>query len=483
MRALIFTEGGSHIGLGHISRCSSLYDELEKREIDVEFIINGDLEQFEIIKDKQYKVINWLSKNFLKSYIKPDDYCIVDSYLAGEELYQVISYLAKQSLFIDDIARIKYPKGIVVNPSLSTKAVNYLNKDTNCYLLGPKYIILRSPFIQVKREYINPKIKEVLITLGGSDIHNLTPNILKQLKNNNSDIIFNVVIGNTFENIGKIKSVSTKNIQLYENATAEEMKSIMLRSDFAITAAGQTIYELITTQTPFIPIKVIENQHNNILALKELDLVEITLEYNDPFFNEKLIFEVENIMRLSNRTNLIEKCSKVIDGLGSKRIIDALIPGEFMKDNFYLRKAKDEDVFDVFQLSNEDYVRKYSINTAKIEWENHKVWFENILKSNSHVFYVVTDNTDEFLGQLRYKIENDSATISISLCKLITGKGLSKVLVKKSMELICEESTGLKNIIAYVSNDNIASRKLFENTGFILQESNNRMLKYNYSIN
>ncbi|MEC2159776.1 UDP-2,4-diacetamido-2,4,6-trideoxy-beta-L-altropyranose hydrolase [Virgibacillus halodenitrificans] len=325
MRVLIFTEGGSQIGLGHITRCSSLYDELAERGIKVEFIINSDTGQFEIIKHKKYKIVNWLSKEFLTNYIKQSDYCIVDSYLASEDLYRVISNRAKKSLYIDDIGRIKYPEGIVVNPSLSTEAVKYQLKDTNCYLLGPKYIVLRSPFIQVKRERINQQIKEVLVTLGGSDIHNLTPRILKQLSSKKTEIIFNVVIGNAFENINEIKSFSRKNIKFYENATAEEMKSIMLRSDFAITAAGQTIYELISTQTPFIPIKVIENQHYNILALRALDLVDITLEYNDPLFNEKLICEVGNIMELSNRINLIKRYEKVIDGLGSKRIIDALI--------------------------------------------------------------------------------------------------------------------------------------------------------------
>lgn len=325
MRALIFTEGGSQIGLGHISRCSSLYDGLEERGIEVEFIINGDIEQFEIIKDKQYKVVNWLSKNFLTNYIKPGDYCIVDSYLAGEELYQVISHLAKQSLFIDDNERIEYPKGIVVNPSLSTEAVNYPNKDTNCYLLGPKYIILRNPFIQVKREGINSQVKEVLITLGGSDIHNLTPGILKQLSSKKTEIIFNVVIGNAFENIEEIKSFGSKNFNFYENATAEEMKSIMLRSDFAITAAGQTIYELIATQTPFIPIKIIENQNNNIVGLKEYNLVETVLDYKDTDFINKLQMEFNNLLNFNKRNEITALYESVIDGLGRRRLIDRLV--------------------------------------------------------------------------------------------------------------------------------------------------------------
>jgi UDP-2,4-diacetamido-2,4,6-trideoxy-beta-L-altropyranose hydrolase len=482
MRVLIFTEAGSQIGFGHISRCSSLYDELDERGIEVEFIINSDTVQLEMIKDKKFKIYNWLSKEFLSNYINQSDYCIVDSYLANEEVYQVISSRAQKTLFIDDNGRIKYPEGLVVNPSLSTKAVKYPTNDTNCYLLGHKYIILRRPFTGVKREGINQHVKEVLITLGGSDIHNLTPSILKQIALNNSEITFNVVIGNGFKNIEEIKSFSSKNIIFYENATAEEMKALMLKSDFAITAAGQTIYELLATQTPFIPIKVIQNQHYNILALKELNLIDRALEYSDTSLSEKLIYEFENLVKFSTRRGLVERYKEVIDGLGSRRIIEMLLSGEVMETGCFLRKVKDEDIFAVFELSNEDYVRKYSINKTKINWEEHKAWFQSVINSDNYIFYIVTDYTEKFLGQLRYKIEGKSGIVSISLGKSIAGKGLSKELLKESIELIREERNDLKQIIAYVSNDNIASKKLFEKVGFILHEKNKSLLKYIFSF-
>ncbi|WP_456273270.1 UDP-2,4-diacetamido-2,4,6-trideoxy-beta-L-altropyranose hydrolase [Bacillus sp. AK031] len=482
MRVLIFTEGGNQIGLGHISRCSSLYDELLDRGIEVEFIINSDTFRFEILKDKKYKIVNWLSKEFLTNYIKQSDYCIVDSYLASENLYQVISNCARKTLFIDDVGRIEYPKGIVVNPSLSTKVVKYPMNDTNCYLLGPKYIILRNSFIGIKRKEVNQQVKEVLITLGGSDLHNLTPSILKQFALKNSDITFNVVIGNEFDNIEEIKSYSLNNINFYESASAEEMKSIMLKSDFAITAAGQTIYELLATQTPFIPIKVIENQQNNISALFDLNLIERALEFSDTCLSEKLIVEFENIMNFSTRIRMVERFKEVADGLGSKRIIEMILSGEVMEKDYYLRKVKDEDISAAFQLSNEDYVRKHSINKSKINWEDHKAWFRRIINSANDVFYVVTDHTEEFLGQLRYKIEGESGVVSISLGKSIAGKGFSKELLKKSIELIREERNDLKKIIAYVSNENFASKKLFENVGFSSHENTSGFFKYIYTI-
>lgn len=483
MRVLIFTEGGSQIGLGHISRCSSLYDELEDRGIEVKFIIFGDVNGIATIQNKNFKVANWLSTDFLYNHIEDNDYCIVDSYMAGEDLYSVILKRARKSLFIDDNARIKYPEGIVVNPSLSTDVVNYPKNEANCYLLGHKYIILRKPFIQVKREPQKTKVKEVLITLGGSDIHNLTPVILNKFSSRYPDIIFNVVIGNAFNNTVDIRKINSNNINFYENATAEEMKRVMLKSDITITAAGQTIYELMATQTPFIPIKVAENQSNNVAGLKEFNLVEMVLDYKDELLSDKIVIEFEKMMDFCNREELSCKYNKVIDGLGTKRIIDALTLGELMKDKYFLRKIREEDIRDVFNLSNEDYVRKLSINTNKISWEEHINWFENTIKSDQNVFLVVTDCTNNFLGQLRYKIENHSAIVSISLCKSIIGKGLSNKFLIQSIKLISDERNELENIIAFVSDKNIASKRLFEKAGFLLCGNNNDMLKYNYSIN
>jgi spore coat polysaccharide biosynthesis predicted glycosyltransferase SpsG len=50
LKVKILTEGGKDIGLGHISRCLSLFDELLKRKISSELIINGDV-KINIIKN------------------------------------------------------------------------------------------------------------------------------------------------------------------------------------------------------------------------------------------------------------------------------------------------------------------------------------------------------------------------------------------------------------------------------------------------
>jgi len=41
MKVFIVTEGGKNIGFGHITRCISIYQALEKRGILPEFIVNS----------------------------------------------------------------------------------------------------------------------------------------------------------------------------------------------------------------------------------------------------------------------------------------------------------------------------------------------------------------------------------------------------------------------------------------------------------
>ncbi|MFX0560700.1 PseG/SpsG family protein [Tepidibacillus infernus] len=325
MKVYIFTEGGSKFGYGHVVRCSSLYSELENRGIDVEYIINGNEEVVEVLGDKKHMVRNWLSTDYLSTILNNEVYAIVDSYLANFGIYEYISKHTKKSLFIDDNMRLTYPKGIVVNPSIYAKELKYPQIKGVHYLLGNEYVILRGSFFDSKRETLKTEVKEILVTLGGADIRNITPKILDILNTEYPNVVKNVVIGKGFKNIEEIKRIDDKNISYYYNVNGIEMKALMLRSDMAISAAGQTIYELIKTETPFIPIRIIDNQENNVKGLLKYNLVNRVLDSESSNFTKELSNEIRLLMNLENRTILYNSMKGIIDGLGRTRIIDELL--------------------------------------------------------------------------------------------------------------------------------------------------------------
>ena len=76
MKVEIFTEGWKDIGLGHISRCSSLYNEIVNRGIPVNFIVYGDIADVDFLKGINIVNENWLDKEDLINNVSPDDYLI-----------------------------------------------------------------------------------------------------------------------------------------------------------------------------------------------------------------------------------------------------------------------------------------------------------------------------------------------------------------------------------------------------------------------
>ena len=151
-----------------------------------------------------------------------------------------------------------------------------------------------------------------------------------------------------------------------------------------------------------------------------------------------------------------------------------------MQDPFLIRIAQPEDVEETFTLSNQNYVRQYSINRNIIKWEDHVAWFNNIIEDVNNVFYVITDKADMLLGQVRYEINDTSATVSISVAESIRGKGYSEFILLKSMEKLFAEREKVQRIIAYINEENLASIGLFERNGFSLISKDDGLLKYIY---
>ncbi len=326
MKVFIITEGGKDIGFGHITRCLSLYQAFEEKGILPEFIINGDNNIEYLLKDVNYQIFNWLDeKNKLFEMVKDSDIAIIDSYLADISLYNKIANLVKISVYIDDNKRLDYPKGIVLNGNIHAETLNYPKKDGIIYLLGTKYTPLRKEFWEVPEKKIKENIESIMVTFGGDDAKNMTPKILEFLNEKYPELNKNVIIGRAYQNIDEIKKCADKNINLIYYPDAEKMKEIMLESDIAISAGGQTLYELARAGVPTIGICVADNQLGNIKEWKKIGFLEYTGLYNE----NNIIADIDKLLKNLESIKIRESKSKIgrkfIDGKGSLRITDGII--------------------------------------------------------------------------------------------------------------------------------------------------------------
>lgn len=471
MRVSIITEGFQNTGYGHITRCLSLYQAFEEKNFNTTFFVNGDENAEKYLAGSNYKIINWLTHpTKLISEISGSDILIIDSYHAGKEYYETLSKLCKVSLYIDDYIRLEYPAGIILNGTINAETFNYKKNPVCEYLLGVKYIPIRKEFWNAEPRKINQNISSVLITYGGQDVRNLTAPTFRAIQNSFAGINKKIVLGGD-ANKKEFEKLKDEYTEIFYSISADKMRDLMLSCDVAISAAGQTLYELAITGTPTIAVAVADNQRDNILEWKKSGFLLDTIFHGDSNYLKKITEQLNSMKSVSVRKKLSAKGKAQVDGQGSRRAVKYLIEKFCANESFYFRKANIRDSKIVFELSNDPEVREQSINKNQIAINDHENWFTNKIEDKNYLFLLAFDKNEKFIGQVRFQIEADSAVISISITKDFRGKGFSKKMLIDGCAKLFSEHNSVKNIIAYILPGNHASVKSFLSAGFEYKEN------------
>lgn len=318
----IRAEGGSKIGMGHIMRTLVLAKELSIKN-EVFYLCKDSIENKSgIIKIQKngFKVFSF-KESILEvlSNINIDVF-ITDSYDVDKKYFVQTKNIVKHTVYIDDINFFDYPVDLLVNQNINAEDFSYRQKYK---LLGLKYLMIREEFRNLPEKHINKQVKDIMITMGGSDTVNFTKTLLKWIKD--LDFKFHVVIGPSFQNIDYFKNIHQSNIEFYFNAN---MVEIMKKCDVAVSASGSSMYELLASGVPSLSIIMADNQVSISKKLDNMHISQSLLWYN----NLSIDTFIYRLNYLCNNYNLRKERSikgrKLIDGLGAAKIAD------FINNNF-----------------------------------------------------------------------------------------------------------------------------------------------------
>ena len=326
MNVLVLTEGGGKIGFGHLTRCLALSQAFEKSGIVPQFIANGDATIKDVLRDRKYLAFNWLEEyKKVSDLLQVADIAVTDSYLADLQRYRQISDAAKLSVYLDDNNRLDYPRGIVVNGSINAESLGYRKSEGSEYLLGAKYIPLRKAFWDIPGKTIGDNVASIMVTFGGDDVRNMTPNVLRLLVEKYPGISKHIVIGKGYPNTDRIKAAADEKTVLHYYPDAEGMRDIMLTSDIAISAAGQTLYELARVGVSAIAVIVADNQINNVQGWEKNGFVVNAGWHNAPDVSEKINDGLKLLEERSVRERMSKAGRRLVDGSGAERVVEALV--------------------------------------------------------------------------------------------------------------------------------------------------------------
>ncbi|MGL2563097.1 CMP-N-acetylneuraminic acid synthetase [Helicobacter pylori] len=219
-------------GLGHVRRCEKILSFIEKLGIKADLYLH-----------KQNNISTFLEG------VGNDDLLIADSYCLNSKDFYLLKEKAKSLMVIEDEEHANgfYPKNTkIMNFTLNAlKHYNHASKD---HYLGVGFYPVDIRFVYERP--INTENKEVLITLGGSE-QKILKEIVKILENKNVNL--HIISPYTPKN-------PPKNTHYYSPLSPLEFSSLMKFCTCAISAAGQTLYELALSQTPSLILPIASNQ-------------------------------------------------------------------------------------------------------------------------------------------------------------------------------------------------------------------------------
>lgn len=125
----------------------------------------------------------------------------------------------------------------------------------------------------------------------------------------------------------------------------------------------------------------------------------------------------------------------------------------------------EQDCDMLFTWANDKAVRENSFNSEEINYENHREWFLNKLKSEYVKIFIALEN-DRAIGQIRIDIKEDVGTIGYSVAKEFRGKGYgTKILIELSF-FINKLDLKANTLLGRVKYSNLASQRAFEKAGY-----------------
>jgi len=477
------TDASPEIGTGHVMRCLALAQAWQDCGGDCIFIMAMDagllfqrlIDEGVVIRRIDAEAGSVDDARLTLEILKDVGarFLVVDGYHFSSDYQQTIKKRSGQDinvLVVDDNSdRDHYSADYILNQNIyATDEFYPLSRleFSSKLLLGPRFCLLRREFLKqkVSNRTVSRSAKKLLITLGGSDPKNITTRILQIIcDSDDRDLEVKVIVGSNNRYSKDIKELiaGVTNIKIVQNADDTKMVDAMLWADFAVSAAGSTLWELCRLGVPCLLIIIADNQR--MVAKRalddgitcgsfdiETDAFETLADLIDTIINDQ---QARELCSRRMRNAVAENgCRNVISKLTAKAV--------------QLHDAQLEDCLQVWQWNNDSFVRKMSFKPQPIAWDAHQNWYRARMIDEASEMYVGTDLFGERIGLVRFQIYDGVADIGVVVAPEFRGKGYGTALISEGTKRCLSKRIDVKSVRALVRSENKASLKAFKNAGF-----------------
>lgn len=319
MKLVIFSEAGFEYGFGHFYRMSGICEKALKEYGEAELHLVADEAARENLNRNYVRFTDWHKAENYEAVLNKETTLVVDSYHVDIPELERFKELSRDMIVIDDNIRLDYHDMKVLNPNYFAVSLDYPEDRGNTLYVGGDCTLLREEFDFKGRRAVNDEVRDILITMGGTDLKGLTLEMIRAVRRFSTTAHLHVVCTAAYKDLDAIKDALGKDGNLYVGISAGVMSKLMRDCDFAIATAGQTSNELIKMQCPSILVVVADNQILNTRYLSEEGFVKAIFHGERP--GDEDYKTIESMFSADSRRSLTNKLKEFASKRSGKDII------------------------------------------------------------------------------------------------------------------------------------------------------------------
>ncbi len=230
------------------------------------------------------------------------------------------------TLWIDDLAETPALAHIILNQNMGFDPARYQVAESTRLLVGEQYVLFRPEFLGAKSEHPRPKHR-LVISFGSSDPASMTlPMTRALLSVGPPDLDLVVIAGPGMSDDSRNALIGlTDDRRLTLLSEVNDLAAILRSAPIALVAAGTTTWEALVSGAVPVVIEVAENQ-----AVVSVGLTDRNAGLSLGWFSEcEPTASATKILELQDQPQrlqeMIRNGSRLIDGRGVWRVIDALL--------------------------------------------------------------------------------------------------------------------------------------------------------------
>ena len=305
-----YLNASGKIGLGHYNRCLLIHKLIEKESLfftesqKLKEILTKNKIKYTFVKKSKS-----LSSLFFNKKIK---ILIIDLQYLNKNIKEFLKENKKIfTVILADKNKENKDANLTIFPEITK------NKKEGVFS-GKKYVLI--PKLPKKKKIT--KVQNIMISMGGSDPHNITKKIVELISDIDVKIKLNIVLGRFYKSKSLLIKLMLKTSIKYKIYDSQKnLKYLMFKNDLLITNSGVTKYEAFAMKLPSI---IVSNSVESNLDQKNFSDLGGSIFIGD--VHSKKLNNLKNIiLKLIKNKKIVWKmqiaCKNYFDGHGPKRIL------------------------------------------------------------------------------------------------------------------------------------------------------------------